>query len=91
MRDRLRNQEAPLPRYERLQQPRALDAGQLHKILRGLSTREYERCAEAVPEAFGLSASRVPRRFKRATARRLQQTDGAPPGGPRRRGGAARR
>jgi len=73
VRDRLRNQEVPLPTYERLQAPRALDAGLLHKVLGGLSTREYERCAEAVPEAFGLSASTVSRRFKRATARKLRE------------------
>ena len=73
VRDRLRNQEVPLPTYERLQQPRALDAGLLHKVLGGLSTREYERYAEAVPEAFGLSASTVSRRFKRATARKLRE------------------
>ena len=59
-RDRLRNQEVPLPTYERLQEPRALDTGLLHKVLGGLSTREYERCAEAVPAAFGLSASTSP-------------------------------
>src|ERR1700674_1338037 len=53
VRDRLRNQEVPLPTYERLQEPRALDTGLLHKVLGGLSTREYARCAEAVPEAFG--------------------------------------
>ena len=73
VRDRLRNQEVPLPTYERLQQPRALDTGLLHKVLGGLSTREYERCAEAVPEAFGLSASTVSRRFKRASARKLRE------------------
>jgi transposase-like protein len=44
----------------------------VHRILDGLSTREYARCAEAVPEAFGLSASTVSRRFTRATARTLQ-------------------
>ena len=73
VRDRLRNQEVPLPTYERLQAPRTLDAGLLHKVLGGLSTREYERCAEAVPEAFGLSASTASRRFKRASARKLQE------------------
>jgi len=72
VRDRLRNQEVPLPTYERLQEPRALDTGLLHRVLGGLSTREYARCAEAVPEAFGLSASTVSRRFKRATARQLR-------------------
>ena len=73
VRDRLRNQEVPLPTYEGLQEPRALDTGLLHKVLGGLSTREYARCAEAVPEAFGLSASTVSRRFKRATARKLRE------------------
>ena len=38
----------------------------------GLATREYARCAEAIPEAFGLSASSVSRRFIRASARQLQ-------------------
>ena len=73
VRDRLRGQEVPLQTYERLQQPRALDTGLLHKVLGGLATREYARCAEAVPEAFGLSASTVSRRFKRASARKLQE------------------
>lgn len=73
VRDRLRNQEVPLPTYERLQEPRALDTGLLHKVLGGLSTREYERCADAVPAAFGLSASTVSRRFIRASARKLQE------------------
>lgn len=73
VRDRLRGQEVPLQTYERLQHPRALDTGLLHKVLGGLATREYARCAEAVPEAFGLSASTVSRRFKRASARKLQE------------------
>ena len=73
VRNRLRNQEVPLPTYEHLQQPRACDAGLLHKVLGGLSAREHERCAEAVPEAFGLSASTISRRFKRASAKKLQE------------------
>ena len=73
VRDRLRDQEVPLEGYARLQQPRAVDTGLLHKVLGGLSTREYERCAEAVPEAFGLSASTVSRRFIRASARKLRE------------------
>ena len=73
IRDRRRNQEVPLETYQRLQQPRDLDTGLLHKVLGGLSTREYERCAEAVPEAFGLSASTVSRRFTRASGRKLRE------------------
>lgn len=73
VRNRLRGQEVPLQTYARLQQPRAYDTGLLHKGLGGLSTHEYERCAEAVPEAFGLSASTVSRRFIRASARKLRE------------------
>jgi len=46
------------------------------KVLGGLSCREYEAAAEAVPEAFGLAKSTVSRRFIRASAaerRRLQE------------------
>jgi transposase-like protein len=73
VRDRLQNREVALQSYERFQQPRALDMGLFHKVLGGLAMREYERCAEAVPEAFGLSASTVSRRFKRVSARKLRE------------------
>jgi transposase-like protein len=72
VRDRLRNVEVPLPTYQALGEPRAADAGLFHKVLHGLSCRQYEACAEAVPEAFGLSASSVSRRFIRASAQRLK-------------------
>lgn len=72
VRDLPRRQEVSLQTYERLRAPRAADAGLFGKVLRGLSCRDYAACAEAVPEAFGLSASSVSRRFIRASARHLQ-------------------
>ncbi len=72
VRDLPRNQEVPLPTYQQLQTPRAADAGLFRKLLLGLSCRDYEVCAEAVPEAFGLSSSSVSRRFIRVSARQLQ-------------------
>ena len=72
VRDRLANREIPLTTYARLQVPRAADAGLFRKVLVGLTCRQYAACAEAVPEAFGLSASSVSRRFIRASARHLQ-------------------
>jgi transposase-like protein len=72
VRDRLRNVEVPLPIYQALGEPRAADAGLFRKVLHGLSCRRYEACAEAVPEAVGLSASSVSRRFIRASAQALQ-------------------
>ena len=56
----------------RRREPRGADEGVLRRILAGLSCREYARCAEAVPEAFGLSASTVSRRYIKASAAKLQ-------------------
>ena len=72
VRDRAANREVALTTYEQLQHPRMADAGLFRKVLVGLSCRQYAACAEAVPEAFGLSASSVSRRFIRASARQLQ-------------------
>ena len=71
VRDLPHNTEVPLATYHRLQVPRAADAGLFREVL-GLSCRHYEACAEAVPAAFGLSASTVSRRFIRASARALR-------------------
>lgn len=73
VRDRQANREVPLTTYQQFQTPRSLDTGLLQRVLGGLATREYARCAEAVPEAFGLSASTVSRRFIRASVRQLQR------------------
>lgn len=73
VRDLTRKQEVPLATYEQLKVPRAADAGLFRKVLHGLSCRRYEACAEVVPEAFGLSASSVSRRFIRASARKLRE------------------
>ncbi len=73
VRDRAAGTEIPLATYATLQTPRARDAGLYRRVLAGLSCREYEAAAEAVPEAFGLAKSSVSRRFIRASARVLQQ------------------
>jgi transposase-like protein len=72
VRDRQAGTEVPLQTYARLQQPRAADEGVFRRILYGLSCRNYGACAEAVPEAFGLSRSSLSRRYIKATARKLQ-------------------
>jgi len=76
VRDRAARCEVPLETYAAFQTPRAHDVGLFRKVLGGLSCREYEAAAEAVPEAFGLAKSTVSRRFIRASAtelRRLQE------------------
>ena len=65
--------EVALRAYQVLQRPRNMDEGLLLRMLKGIATRNYEPCAETVPEAFGLSASTVSRRYVKATARKLAQ------------------
>jgi transposase-like protein len=72
VRDRHADREVRLAAYEQLQSPRGGDAQLLGRILRGIGCRNYEETASLVPEVFGLSASTVSRRFKRASAAKLQ-------------------
>lgn len=73
VRDTLRNEEVPFHTCEALQKPCRADEGLLRRILLGLSCRNYESCAEAVPGAFGLSSSTVSRRFIKASSRKLKE------------------
>lgn len=68
-----RDQEVPLTTYQSLRQPRRAEEVALRKILKGLSCRSYEACVEPVAETFGLTASSLSRRFKRASARKLAE------------------
>ena len=65
--------EVPLNAYQALQMPRQMDEGLLLRMLKGIATRHYEACAQAVPEAFGLTSSSVSRRYVKGTARKLAQ------------------
>ena len=72
VRDLARNTEVPLTTYQQFREPRHGDLGLFRKVLLGLSCRDYAACAEAVPQAFGLTPSTVSRRFLRASARKLR-------------------
>ncbi len=65
--------EVSLAAYRALQTPKKTDEGLLLRVLKGISCRNYKACAESVPEAFGISASSVSRRFIKATAKKLKQ------------------
>jgi transposase-like protein len=73
VRDRGTQHEVALATYAQFQAPRAHDVGLFRRVLGGLSCREYEAAAEAVPEAFGLTRSSVSRRFIRASAGELRR------------------
>ena len=59
VRDLGAGQEIPLDTYAALQAPRSNDVGLFRRVLGGISCRDYEAAAEAVPEAFGLARSSV--------------------------------
>ncbi len=67
--------EVPLESYKKLQIPTGLDEKLLLKVLYGLSSRQYEKVAETVPESFGLSASSVSRRFIKSSKNKLQELE----------------
>lgn len=65
--------EESLSVYRRFQVAQKLDEAVLLRVLKGLSCRNYQVCAQAVPEAFGISSSSVSRRFIKATEAKLKQ------------------
>lgn len=73
VRARASGREVPLATYEHVPTPRAVDVGLFRRVLGGLSCREYEAAAEAVPQACGLAKTSISRRFIRASARALRQ------------------
>ena len=65
--------EVRLESYDRLHGAAGeVDEGLFREVLLGISCRDYEAAAEAVPGAIGLSKSTVSREFKKATARQLK-------------------
>ena len=65
--------ESPLRSYEALQGERAVNDLLLKRVLYGISCRNYEAAAEAIPGAIGLSGSTVSRTFIQARAATLRE------------------
>ena len=64
--------EIPLRSYEAMRGDRAVDDLLLRRVLYGISCRNYEAAAEAIPGAIGLSSSTVSRGFIQASAAQLR-------------------
>lgn len=69
------NGECGLASYEKLHQGLPLDEVIFKRILRGISCRDYESVADAIPEAIGLSKSTVSKQFKKVSAEALANLD----------------
>ena len=65
--------EMPLRSYEALHGERAANDRLLKRVLYGISCRDYEAAAEAIPGAIGLSGSTVSRTFIQASAAKLRE------------------
>jgi transposase-like protein len=65
--------EIPLRSYGALSRGGEMDDLLLKRVLFGISCRNYEAAAEAIPGAIGLSSSTVSRKFIHASAKQLKQ------------------
>ena len=65
--------ELPLRSYEALQGERAVTDLRLKRVLYGISCRNYEAAAAAIPGAIGLSGSTVSRTCIQASAAKLRE------------------
>lgn len=63
--------EVPLERYGQLQRPDALPQAFLRRMVRGVSTRDYEGVIDQTTAACGIKKSSVSRGFVRASAESL--------------------
>lgn len=73
VRDKKRKREVPLESYQRLHADNQQTTVTLERVLKGISCRDYESAAQAIPGAFGISASSVSRQFIKASAKKLKQ------------------
>lgn len=60
--------EVALEMYAKLQSPEAMPQAVLRRMVRGVSTREYEHVVDLAREGFGVDRSSVSRGFVRASA-----------------------
>src|SRR5262249_48360718 len=64
--------EVPLQTYARLQSPEAMPEAVLRRMVRGVSTRDYENVIDLARDGFGVTKSSVSRNFVRASAAQVK-------------------
>jgi len=73
VRNRQTQEEIALEAWRSLRGTGETDESLMKKVLYGISTRNYEAAAEAVPGAIGLSSSTVSREFIEASSKHLKE------------------
>jgi len=71
--DNVERKNVPLERYEKIKHVDEPTEQLIQGILRGLSTRDYDRVINYLEQGFGLSKSDVSRRFVERTKEKLQE------------------
>jgi putative transposase len=64
--------EVPLETYAHLQSPDAMPQAVFRRMVRGVSTRDYEQVVDLARDGFGVARSSVSRDFVRASAAQVQ-------------------
>jgi transposase-like protein len=65
--------EVELPLYQAMQSPDAMPEAALKRMVRGVSTRNYEEVVDLARDGFGVKKSSVSRAFVKATAGAVQE------------------
>ena len=72
--------EVTLARYAQFQRPEALPQAFLRRMVRGVSTRNYESVIDLASEGFGVKKSSVSRGFVQASTQKLESLVHTQPG-----------
>jgi transposase-like protein len=78
VRSKADDQEIPLPSYESLQNPRAVEDVMLRRVIAGISGGRYEGASLLVRETFGISRDSVSKKYIRASGRKLKHFHNRP-------------
>lgn len=73
VRNKATGKEVELGSYVELKDSSRFNEQVFSHVINGISTRKYEKAAEQLPETFGIKKSSVSRKFKAASAKRLQE------------------
>jgi len=65
--------EVELPLYQAMQSPEAMPEAALKRLVRGVSTRNYEEVVDLAREGFGVKKSSVSRAFVKASATAVEE------------------
>jgi putative transposase len=72
VRSRVHNREIPLGSYELFQRASLLEESVWHKIMHGLSTRNYKEVIQQFSDAYGVDKSTVSEHFIEASRKKLE-------------------